>query len=257
MRHDARHLNILGVEIVDCEMSEAIRELHGYMSDTTGRSHYVYFVNAHTLNLASTDPDYQRVLRGADRVFGDGTGVRWAARMLHGVRLRGNVNGTDLVPELLRELRDCGLRYYLLGATEDAIARAAEHARGTFVGWTLVGSHHGYIEIDGSGELVDEINAVAPHLLLVGMGNPVQERWLHANRSRLRVPLCLGVGGLLTYWAGDLERAPLWMRRGGIEWLHLMNRQPRKTLRYLVGAPLFLLRVARARLFGTSPAEQA
>jgi N-acetylglucosaminyldiphosphoundecaprenol N-acetyl-beta-D-mannosaminyltransferase len=180
-------------------------------------------------------------------VFGDGTGVRWAVRLLHGLRLRANVNGTDLVPRFLRLVPGRGRRYYLLGAARGAIGRAAAHASRAFPGWTLAGYHHGYLEPGDAPSLVARIRAARPDLLLVGMGNPRQERWIREHRDRLEVPLAIAVGGLFDYWAGDLRRAPEWLRRSGFEWLHLMLHQPRKVPRYLLGNPAFLLRVARSR----------
>ena len=87
------------------------------------------------------------------------------------------------------------------------------------------------------------------------MGNPAQERWIAAHRDRIRVPVCLAIGGLFAYWSGDLDRAPTWLRRIGFEWVHLLVRQPRKSGRYILGNPLFLARVAARRLRGnvTSP----
>jgi N-acetylglucosaminyldiphosphoundecaprenol N-acetyl-beta-D-mannosaminyltransferase len=236
---------VFGVPIVDLSMEDALALCIDTMRTSSRRAHSLYFVNAHTLNLAWDDPTYREVLSGADWVFGDGTGVRWAMRFLHGHRLRDNVNGTDLVPALLG--RDLGFRFFLLGASADAIERAAAHAREVFPGWQLVGHHHGYVPIDGCDAVVEKINASRPHLLLVGMGNPKQERWIRAQRSRLAVPLCMGTGGLFDYWAGDLERAPAWLRRRGFEWLHLLLAQPRKFRRYVFGNPLFLIRLARER----------
>jgi N-acetylglucosaminyldiphosphoundecaprenol N-acetyl-beta-D-mannosaminyltransferase len=229
-------------------MDDALALCVDVMRAPPSRARSIFFVNAHTLNLAHDDPAYRALLGASDWVFGDGTGVRWAVRFLHGARLRDNVNGTDLVPALLG--RELGLRYYLLGASAGAIERAAAHARTAFPGWQLVGHHDGYVEIDGCDALVDKINASRPHLLLVGMGNPKQERWIHAQRARLAVPLCMGIGGLLDYWAGDLERAPLWLRRLGFEWLHLLIAQPRKFRRYVFGNPLFLIRLAREKWLG-------
>jgi N-acetylglucosaminyldiphosphoundecaprenol N-acetyl-beta-D-mannosaminyltransferase len=84
-------------------------------------------------------------------------------------------------------------------------------------------------------------------LLLVGMGNPGQERWIATHRAQLQVPVCIGVGGLFTYWSGHLDRAPAWVRGIGFEWLHLLIRQPEKGRRYLLGNPLFLGRLAAHR----------
>jgi len=243
--------SIFGVPITDVSMRDALAICDSLLGSSPTPSRSIFFVNASTLNLAWEDPAYRAVLADADRVFGDGTGVRWAVRFLHGARLLDNVNGTDLAPALLG--RELGLRYYLLGASADAIERAAAHARVAFPGWQLVGHHHGYVPVDGSDAVVDKINASRPHLLLVGMGNPKQELWIHAQRARLAVPLCMGIGGLLDYWAGDLERAPAWVRGLGFEWVHLLLAQPRKFRRYVFGNPLFLARLARVKWFGKRP----
>lgn len=244
----ARVFSVLGVPVTDVDMQAALGLLELMLLARPVRPHAVYFVNAHTLNLASDDARFRDVLGRADRVFGDGTGVRWAVRGLHGERLRDNVNGTDLVPLLFAALAGRGLRYYLLGNTPERIERAADHARRAFPGWTLAGCHHGYLDGIDPQPVIDDINASGADLLLVGMGNPKQEQWVDANRSRLQVPLTMAVGGLLDYWVGDLVRAPGWVRRIGHEWLHLLIRQPHKARRYLIGNPKFLLRVARSRL---------
>lgn len=247
-------LDILGVAIRDCRMADALALVARWLRDPSGRSRAVFFVNAHTLNLACDDPSFRAVLGTADVVFGDGTGVRWAARFLHGVRLADNVNGTDLVPALLAAEAGHGFRYYLLGGTPEQSDRAAVHAARTFEGWTLAGHHHGYLDDAATERVIAEIQAAKPHLLLVGMGNPFQERWIAAHRDRLGVPVCMGTGGLFTYWSGHLDRAPAWVRRIGFEWLHLLIRQPAKGRRYLLGNPIFLGRLARRRWWpGNSP----
>jgi len=236
-------LGIFGVPVANVSMDDALGWIESLLARPADRARIVFFVNAHTLNLAARDSTYLRVLLTADRVFGDGTGVRWAARLLHRVRLVDNVNGTDLVPRLLGDPATPGRRLFLLGASPDAVERAAKHVRRKFPRWTLVGHHHGYVREAESAAVIEAINLANPDLLLVGMGNPKQEKWIHDHQSQLKVPLCIAVGGLFTYWAGDLSRAPAWMRRIGFEWLHLMARQPRKVPRYLLGNPAFLGRV--------------
>jgi N-acetylglucosaminyldiphosphoundecaprenol N-acetyl-beta-D-mannosaminyltransferase len=240
-------LQVLGVDILDATLDEAVTALRRSIERCDGTSRSVYFVNAHTLNLATEDPTYRRALNDADFVYGDGTGVRWATRLTHGRSPRDNVNGTDLVPALLESTAGRGYRHYLLGASGPVVERAARQCGRLFPGWTVAGHHHGYLDRAAEARVVDEVNALGCELLLVGMGNPLQEQFIARNRSRLRVPLCLGVGGLFAYWAGDLTRAPAWMRKAGSEWLYLMLAQPRKLRRYAVGNPLFLSRVLRSR----------
>lgn len=236
-------LDVLGVDVLNLSMSEAVACLRTFLERPDGRSRSVFFINASTLNIAARQPAYQQTLNGADFVFGDGTGVRWAVRHIHGVRLRDNVNGTDFVPEFFANTAGRGYRYYLLGATPDAIVKAAQRAAELFPGWQVAGYHHGYLDRQGELEVVDAINAVAPQVLLVGMGNPLQEQFISRNLERLAVPLCLGVGGLFTYWSGDLTRAPLWIRKIGCEWVHLLVSQPHKFKRYVFGNPVFLWRM--------------
>lgn len=234
----ARRLTVLGVTIVDQGFDAALDRLEAMIEAPAPQA--LYFVNAHTLNLAAQDPAYREVLNGADAVFGDGTGVRWAARA-RGVRLQANLNGTDLTPALLR--RRPGLRVFLLGSAPDRVERVAAGFRRLFPACQLVGAHHGYLDDATSAAVIARINAAAPDLLLVGMGNPIQERWIARHRAALEPRLTLAVGGLLEYWAGGLDRAPEWMRRRGVEWLHLLRRQPWKARRYLLGNPAFIGRL--------------
>jgi N-acetylglucosaminyldiphosphoundecaprenol N-acetyl-beta-D-mannosaminyltransferase len=100
--------------------------------------------------------------------------------------------------------------------------------------------------------VIGRINRARADLLLVGMGNPRQERWIAANRGRLGVGLAMGVGGLFHYWSGDLERAPMWIRRRGLEWMYILKQHPHKCRRYLLGNPKFL-----ARMLMSAPLEYA
>lgn len=237
-------VSILGVNISNPSSEEAIALMEELFGDDSGTTHAIYIVNAHTLNLAAEQSDYHAVLTGAYRVFGDGTGIRWAARQ-RGVRMKDNLVGTDLVPNLFAATAGRGYRYFLLGADPDSIECAARHCERSYPGWVLAGYSHGYLDEEASNRIVATINTARPHLLLVGMGNPRQEQWINKYRDQLRVPVAIGVGGLFDHWAGNLNRAPLWVRKLGYEWLQLLLQQPHKWRRYIVGNPKFLFRMTR------------
>lgn len=241
----ARSLTILGVAIDDVDTGEAIALMRAAAEGGTPRS--LFIVNAHTLNLACEDDDYRRILNGGDLVFNDGTGVRLAAR-LQGIRLRANLNGTDLVPAFMEAADGDGLSCYLFGSTPAIVARTAAIVRRRFPGWTVAGTHHGFIDPAASAVLLDAIAAARPNVLLVAMGNPLQERWIAANLAATKAGLCIGVGGLFAYLTGDYRRAPALLRRFGLEWLAVLVLQRQKWRRYVVGNPVFLGRVLRARL---------
>jgi N-acetylglucosaminyldiphosphoundecaprenol N-acetyl-beta-D-mannosaminyltransferase len=236
--------SVLGVRIHNVTRRRAIAMIEAIIGRRNGRPTSVFFVNAHTLNLSAADPSYRATLNAGNLVFADGTGVRWAARM-QGVRVLENLTGTDLIPSLFQATADQGHSYFLLGADATTIEAAADFARRTFPGWRLVGCHHGYLADDASSAaVIGKINAAEPDLLLVGMGNPLQEQWIHRRLPELRVRVCAGVGGLFDFWAGNVSRSPSWLRSLGHEWFWRLLQEPRrKAARYLVGNPLFLARV--------------
>ena len=117
----------------------------------------------------------------------------------------------------------------------------------------IVGFRHGYFDHSaGSPEneaVVEEINAAAPDILLVGLGMPLQERWLMENWQRLDVRVALTGGAVFDYVSGRLRRGPRLLTDNGFEWLARLLVEPRRLWRrYLIGNPLFLLRVLKQRL---------
>ena len=227
-------------------MDAGLRMVRDRLMASDGRS-LIFFANAHTLDLAARHESFRRTLNEASFVLGDGVGVRLGAR-LNGVELAANLCGTDFIPRLLSIESSRRFRYYLLGATPESITEAARESAASFPHWQQAGFHHGYFAPVESARIVESINAARPHLLLVGMGSPLQEQWLVENRDRLHVPVCVGVGGLFDFWSGRRTRAPLLMRRYSLEWLHIALTEPHKWQRYAFGAPRYLAHVAAARL---------
>jgi len=247
-----QYFSVLGVRILNVTIPKALELLENRIRNRDDKTRSVFFVNAHTLNLTAGDSQYRAVLNSGDFVFSDGTGVRWAAR-LQGVRVLDNLVGTDFTPAMMRSAAGNGYSYFMLGSDARTIAIAAEYAQKTFPGWTLCGCHHGYIleSRELTSAVIEEINAARPDVLLVGMGNPLQERWIYQYQDRLHVPICMGIGGLFDYWAGNVSRAPPWLRHIGHEWIWRLFQQPiDKSHRYLVGNGLFLARVIRDYLRG-------
>lgn len=249
-----QQFTVLDVKILNVTKQRAVELLENYMRSRDGRARSVFFVNAHTLNLAAADPGYRAILNSGDFVFADGTGVRWAAR-LQGIRLADNLVGTDFTPFFFQSAANRGYSYFMLGSDESTIARAAEYARQKFPGWRLSGCHHGYVKATKlSAAVIEQINAAQPDVLLVGMGNPRQEQWIHQYQAKLSVPICMAIGGLFDYWAGNLSRAPHWLRSLGHEWIWRLYQQPGdKARRYLLGNPSFLARVLSEHWTGRTP----
>ncbi len=233
-------VEVLGTRIQCLRTDDVLRQLTAQLDQQ--RAYSVYIVNTATLNLAYENPLYRAVLNRGDFVLNDGTGVRWAARF-QGVRLSDNNVGTDLVPMLCEQSADRGLRLYLLGGRPETTQRAGEHLMDHFPGVDVVGMQHGYFLPSEEDAICADVVARDPDVVLVGMGNPLQELWIDRHLAQLKRGVVIGVGGLFDHLAANLRRAPLWVRQAGFEWAQILLQQPYKWRRYLLGNPMFLYRI--------------
>lgn len=244
-RRTADEVTLLGVRFDRAAREEAL----GTMAAAFGQREAlkVYIVNAHTLNVACADPSFRDVLNGADLLFNDGAGVQLASRLAR-KPFPDNLVGTDLVPQICERAVRAGISVFLLGGRPGTPERAAEGLRRLVPGLHISGLQHGYFPRSDNGAVVEAINRSGAGILLVAFGNPLQEIWINENAAALRCHMCIGIGGLIDHLSGRLRRAPLWMRRMRVEWVHILMGQPHKWRRYLLGNPLFLARVAAERM---------
>ncbi|WP_331344436.1 WecB/TagA/CpsF family glycosyltransferase [Cellvibrio sp. UBA7661] len=172
-------------------------------------------------------------------VINDGIGVDIATWLVHRTRFPENLNGTDFTPAFLQSLGQQG-KVFLFGGKPGVAQRAADTLRTQF-GVNIVGTCDGYAQAADTDLLVERINASGANVLLVAMGNPLQERWILQQRHRLQPTLLFGIGALLDFLAGDKARAPEWVRRFRLEWLYRLCLEPaRLARRYTLDIGRFL-----------------
>ncbi len=247
-------VTMLGVEFSTPTMETAVSIVADAARDRR-RADTVYFVNPDCLNKAVSDKAYREILRNGDHVFPDGIGITLAGKLL-GTPLRENLNGTDMLPFIMRAAEEKGLGLFFLGG-RPGVAEAAADNLGKQFRARILGTRHGYFDPEKEGEeVIDEVNRSGADILMVGFGAPLQERWIHRNRERLGAGVAMGVGGLFDFYSGRIKRAPRWLREMGLEWVFRFLQEPgRMWRRYVIGNPLFLLRVIFARIFSSgSPA---
>ena len=178
-------------------------------------------------------------------IVNDGVGVDLAALMIARHRFRQNLNGTDFTPYLLRQAGR-PLRVYLLGAKPGVVQRAAEYVHRQ-LGQQVVGLCDGYGGMQDAS-LPSRIAESQPDMLLVALGNPVQEQWILQHRDVLDVPLVMGVGALFDFWAGNKPRAPRLIQSLRLEWFYRLCLEPRRLLRrYTIDVVRFFLYCHRYR----------
>jgi N-acetylglucosaminyldiphosphoundecaprenol N-acetyl-beta-D-mannosaminyltransferase len=241
--------DIWGIKITDLPREKLVKEI--LTSSANNDKKQIYYINLHALNMAYSCPRFLNSLSGAHLVFCDGIGVRIATALL-GQQLNHRNTPPDWLDDLARIASSSGITLFFLGDEEGVAARAAHFMTERHPRLRIVGTHHGFFEKTGfeNDKVVSKINAAAPHILLVGMGMPLQEFWIDANLDTLNARVYLPVGAAFRWFAGVEKRAPKWITDNGLEWLSRLTSHPVKLFkRYIIGNPASFMRLGKTFLF--------
>ncbi|KEO58228.1 WecB/TagA/CpsF family glycosyltransferase [Thioclava indica] len=243
------HLPALGLDLADASADQTIAHLLA-----PGRRR-AFFMNAHCCNVRRRDPDYARAVADADVLLPDGIGIELAAKMT-GQKLTANLNGTDLVPALLTRAAQMGKSVYLFGGTPGTAASAASRLVQDNPALRIAGHRDGFAGAADAEAAIADINDSGADIVIVAMGVPMQEMWLHQHAHRLNAPLTLAVGALFDFLAGTVVRAPKLVRRAKMEWVWRLAQEPRRLAkRYLAGNFAFLAHAGKTALAHTPIAD--
>jgi N-acetylglucosaminyldiphosphoundecaprenol N-acetyl-beta-D-mannosaminyltransferase len=240
-----KRTRLFGFEIDPVRMPEAVAQILEWIERREGTCHFVVTPNADHAVMYQENEKLREAYAAASLILVDGMPLLLAAKLLRrGVPER--VPGSDLVPALLAAVSERGsgirknsdgdsLRVFLLGAAPGVAERAAVRIRGTWQGVEVVGCYSpplGFEKDAAENEaILARIEAADCDLLVVGLGAPKQELWVAAHRNRIAAPAALCVGATIDFLAGEKARAPVWIRRVGMEWLHRMAREPGRLAR--------------------------
>lgn len=227
----AAPITILGVPFDGVTTAETLALIGAMIASR--QPHYLATANVDFIVQALRDPELRRILFDAHLVLCDGTPILWAARWL-GNPLPERVAGSDLVPQILAEAERNGWRVFFFGGTEASVAQAAANVRRNHPRLKLVDAYappfSPLLEMDHAAVL-QRIRAAQPDVLLVALGCPKQEKWIHMHYRAAGVPVCIGVGATIDFLAGTVTRAPAWMQRSGLEWIYRLGQEPRRLFR--------------------------
>lgn len=212
-----------------------------------GESRYVSICDAHSIVRASRDGAHGRHIEAADMVTPDGWPVAWMlCRTADASQQR--INGPDLMWRLLARAEAEGLKVFFYGTTPATLAALGERLHREFPRLQVVGMHSPPfrpLTAEEDERDVQMINASGAQLVMTGLGCPKEDRWMYEHRGRVQA-VTLGIGAGIDFWAGNVRRAPLWMREHGLEWLFRLGCEPRRLWRrYLVHNSLFIAGAAR------------
>lgn len=235
-------ITLFGVRIDALTLEQATRTVLDWSVRPFSQCRIVVTPNVDHVVMLRESARLRDVYAHADLILADGWPVVAASRLL-GQPLPERVAGSDLVPSLF-ELASTPLRVFLLGAMPGVADRAKERIERRWTNIHVVGTLSPPLGFEHDTQtceaILQQVADLEPDVLVVGLGAPKQELWVHTYRSRLRAKVALCVGATIDFLAGAKSRAPVWMRKCGMEWLHRMAHEPKRLVhRYAKDARLF------------------
>jgi N-acetylglucosaminyldiphosphoundecaprenol N-acetyl-beta-D-mannosaminyltransferase len=243
-------VELFGVEIDPLRMDQAVAQIMAWVADPAERCRFVVTPNVDHVVMLQHHDGLKAAYTDAGMVLADGAPVLWSSRLLR-CSLPERVAGSDLVPALFEAAHNHhSLRTYLLGAAPGIADRAAANIRSRWPAVEVVGTYSPPIgfEKDESenAAILNRIASAQPDVLIVGLGAPKQELWVHKQREAIYAKVALCVGATIDFLAGERSRAPIWMREAGLEWLYRVASEPRRlAARYAKDAWIFPRLLAR------------
>lgn len=235
--NNTKKVNILGAMIDKLTMDEA-KDIAMSFFESEGKK-IIYTPNSEIILYASKNEDFMPKLNSADLMIADGIGVVYGAKILRNP-LPERVAGFDLLKTIFPLMAANGYSVYLLGSKPGVAEAAGENLKAEYPGLVVAGTHDGYFTDDSP--VIADINRVKPDLLLVCLGFPKQENWIYDNRDKLDVKAMIGAGGCLDVFAGNVERAPEFYCKHGLEWFYRLKKEPWRFMR-MTALPVFALKV--------------
>ncbi len=216
-------VNYMGVNFNCLTMDQLISVLEEYIKNKIPQ--HVLTADAASLVMAWNDSRFKSVMNAATLVIPDSMGI------VHGMRyvLGKNVDitrGIEVADRLFALSSKKGYRIFLLGSSPGIAEKAAANIVEKYPNCKIVGSRHGYFQSNLEAEVVKEIKDSQPDILLVAMGMPRQEIFINKYITELNVPVCLGIGGSLDVYSGNVMRAPKFIQNIGLEWLWRFTLKP-------------------------------
>jgi len=227
--------DVLGVRVDVVQIADVIHHMRQWI-DAKGPCRWIAVTGMHGVMVAQDDPGFRNTLQAADLVVPDGISLVWLGRM-RGRRLQRRVYGPDLIQGFFGDPVANGTRHFLYGGGPGVAESLASVLKRRYPSVQIVGTitpPFRSLNAEEEDDAVAQINAAAPDVVWVGLSTPKQEIWMQRHRSRLCVPVLVGVGAAFDFISGRVRQAPRWLRDRGLEWLWRLVREPRRLWRRTV-----------------------
>ncbi|HCW53831.1 MAG TPA: glycosyltransferase [Clostridium sp.] len=229
-------IKFLNTSVDNLTMNEAIDRIDNLIIRRSPS--YVVTPNVDHIVKLEKDEELKEVYKNADLILTDGMPLIWISKMKSNP-IKEKVSGSDLFPRVCELAANKGYKVFLLGAAEGVAKKAADNLQMKFPKLSVAGTYspsYGFEKKEEEIEyIISLINKAKPDILAVGLGAPKQEKFIYKYKDKLNVPVSLAIGASIDFEAGNVERAPRWMQKCGLEWFYRLCKEPKRMFkRYLV-----------------------
>ena len=227
---------LLNTFVSNVTMAEAVQGVETLLA--SGKKSYVVAINVDVVTKIEKDPYLKEITDHADMVLVDGTPLVWIAKW-HKRPVKEKVSGSDLVPQLCATAAQKGYTLFILGGKDGVAAQAKEKLEQNYPGIRVVGTYAPPLGFEKDAEKLAQTNAIisaaAPDLLIACLGCPKQEKFIYENIEKYDAKVSVCAGATVDFLAGNVKRAPAWMRSHGLVWLYRFFQEPKRLFkRYFV-----------------------
>lgn len=235
-------MKILGIKITNISSIELNKKIFSQCKE--GSKSLILNVNIHAMNIAYKNEWFKKVLNSAFINFCDGDGVRLGAKIL-GESIQEKITYNRWIWDFASYSQENDITWYMVGSNSEVIRKAFDVLEHNYPDLKILGYHHGFLgDEDINSSLIADIAQKKPNVLIVGMGMPLQERWLIDNFDKIEFNAALTGGAVFDYISGEAKMTPDIFYKLKLEWFYRFLNEPKRLFkRYFIGNPLFIFRV--------------
>ena len=228
---------LFGLDFYNKDLENIKNDLENIILNNEKVSIYTPNVD-HIINIKK-DADVMKEYSKANYIIADGWPVVVAGKIKK--KSVHRITGVDLMDELLEIANKKELNIYVLGATNETLDKLKDNIAKKFLKINNINYHDGYFSESDNNEIINNINKSKADILFVGMGSPKQELWISENIENLNINIAIAIGGALKIYSGEVERAPKWIQKIGMEWFYRFLKEPKRLFsRYFIKYPKFI-----------------
>jgi N-acetylglucosaminyldiphosphoundecaprenol N-acetyl-beta-D-mannosaminyltransferase len=251
-KKDGQRAQIFGVPISGSSRGQVLKMVEGWIDGKESREakndgvseqiRLIFTPNTEILTLATHDRGFCDVLRQADINIPDGVGLvaayrilKWFGKWESDQTISTSLPGVDVAHDIVMEAIEKGWKVFILGGRPGIAEKAAQmlESEARNAGKIVDSRFAWMVGRPEDADVLNKINEFKPDVLLVALGQGKQERWLVNHRGEVRAKVGMVIGGAIDFWSGKVSRAPLWVRRWGLEWLYRLIQEPWRWRRQL------------------------